>query len=220
MQRFSLATTAVRFVVLASVLAFANAALSDTENVMQQPENSWVTLNGTVVEQEDHRFELDYGEGTITVEVDDTDKLKRESVPLENREVIVYGKVDTGFYEGRTIEADSVYVKDLNTLIHDPSPKDEEAVDLSRWVYYSGPTVDEFYVTGTVTTVDPVARTFTVNTNGSKITVDTTELPYNPLDAKGFQQVRSGDFVSVSGNLDDDVFDRAEVVAETVVNLE
>lgn len=72
-------------------------------------------------------------------------------------------------------------------------------------------------VRGTVTGVD--GREFTIDTGPRKLTVDTSTMVYNPLDKKGYQTVDKGDYVSVSGHMEDDFWEGRELMADTVVTL-
>ena len=94
-----------------------------------QPDDSWISVTGTVADTHDESFELDYGEGLITVEFDDWDWYNENAAILDGDRVTVYGAVDDDLYETRTIEAASVYVEGLNTYYY-ASATDEEDVPL------------------------------------------------------------------------------------------
>jgi hypothetical protein len=68
-----------------------------------------------------------------------------------------------------------------------------------------------------VTDVDD--EEFTLNTGTRSIRVEVDEMPYNPLDDEGYQKIELGDRVSVSGVIDDDLFEGRELVASSVVDL-
>jgi len=183
----------VALIGLALVTSTAAMAEDAAKPLKNKPDESWVSLSGTVVEQGKDYLLLDYGQGIVTVELDRPDSFSRTTINLENDKVTVFGKVDKDFYQSRSIEADTVYMASANTVIYDPSPKDEEELKpASNYV----PGEYEFYVSGTVTSVS--GRTFTLDIGSDKITVDTSALPYNPMDDKGFQQISEGDFVTVS----------------------
>ena len=44
-------------------------------------------------------------------------------------------------------------------------------------------------------------------------------MPYDPLDEDGYQQIEVGDRVSVTGRVDEDLFEGRELVADSVVTL-
>ena len=73
-------------------------------------------------------------------------------------------------------------------------------------------------LSGQVETID--GREFTIDTGLREVRIDTIAMPYNPMDDKGFQQIEVGDWVSVSGQLDLDVFESREIMAESIVTLD
>lgn len=72
--------------------------------------------------------------------------------------------------------------------------------------------------TGTVSEVS--GREFTINTGARELTVDTVQMPYNPMDEEGLQKVEAGDVVSVAGNLGADVIGDRELTADSVVIIQ
>lgn len=196
--------------------AFAVLPLQAASKIESEPNGSWVSLSGKVVSHTPKAFILDYGEGTITVETDDWDSIGDGWGINENDSVTVYGKVDNNFYKRKTIEAGSVYVDDLNTMITAPSKADEESPVPLTYTYLSVPSNYELQLSGTVTSV--MGREFTIDTGTKKVSVDTINMSYNPLDNVGFQQVDEGDFVTVSGDLDLGIFDENEISAETIIS--
>ncbi|PXX91632.1 hypothetical protein DIT71_07060 [Marinobacter vulgaris] len=197
----------------ATAITLAAPAAAQVEG---KPDGSWVSLSGQVASHTPSEFTLDYGEGTITVETDDWDSIGDAWMINEGDSVTVYGRVDDGFYQNRRIEAGSVYVEDLDTVITAPSAADEEEVLPVTYTYLSVPADYDFQVAGTVTSVS--GREFTVDTGDREVSVDTMQMGYNPLDDVGLVQIEEGDFVSVSGDLDLGVFDETEISAETIVS--
>jgi len=189
-------------------------ALADT-NPQKYPDGTWVTVKGTVVEQEPEHFVLDYGEDTIIVEVDDFDTVPEGRLVFEDDEVTVHGKIDNDFYQKKTIEAESLYIDDLNLSVSSPSAADEE--DAYFYYYVHTPIDYDLEVRGEVSSVD--GREFTIDYGDQKLTVDTSLMAYNPMDDKGFQQVDEGDHVIVSGELDLDLFEEQELIAENIVTI-
>ncbi|WP_347330921.1 DUF5666 domain-containing protein [Marinimicrobium locisalis] len=190
--------------------------LPATADAKDEPDGSWVSLSGKVASYTPEAFELDYGEGTITVETDDWDSLGDGWAISEGDSVTVYGRVDDGFYQNSKIEAGSIYIEDLDTMVTAPTPVDEEEVLPVTYTYLSVPADFDLQVAGTVTSIS--GREFTVDTGESKVSVDTLQMDYNSLDDVGVVQVEKGDFVSVSGDLDPGVFDENEISAETIIS--
>lgn len=205
--------TALIILSMLFLLAFIQIGMAQ-EDPYTAPDDSWISLKGTVVTADPDSFELDYGEGIVTVEMDDWDWYGDAYGILPGDEVTVYGYVDDDLYETTTIEASSVYVKDMNTYFY-ASPIDEED--------YIEPVVATYYVdtdlqlTGRVTEVS--GREFIIDTGARKMQVDTSMMLYNPMDDKGFQKIEKGDRVQVSGDLDADLFERREIMAESIITL-
>ena len=191
----------------------ANQGQSQGAQMLSKELNqSWISVTGIVASTTDSAFRLDYGPGLITVEMDDWDWYKEGRSLLHGDRVTVVGRVDNDFYQKTpTLEASSVYVEDLNTYFY-ASNADEEGVVLSTpWF------TTHMNFMGTVTTVD--GREFTLNTGTGQMKVDTSQMPYNPLDGEGYQRIKKGDRVMVSGDLDYDVVEKKEIMADRIITL-
>lgn len=179
----------------------------------QAPDDSWITIDGTVASVSPRSFTLDYGDGLITVEMDDGDLDWDGYKLIAGDRVSVTGVVDDDFMEVASIEASSVYVENAGTRFY-ASPVDEED---HLVVVSSAVVVGDAVIEGTVTAV--YDEEFLLNTGGSSIRVEVEEMPYDPLDDEGFQRIRTGDVVVVTGHVDVDLFEGGEFVAETVMKL-
>lgn len=204
---------AVTLLGAASAVTLSASAQTPVET---RPDGSWISLSGQVSSYTPNAFTLDYGEGVITVETDDWDSIGDVWSISEGDQVTVYGRVDDGLYQNRRIEAGSVFIEDLDTLVTAPSPADEEDPLPVTHTYLTVPADYDLQVVGTVTSVSD--REFTIDTGERKVSVDTMQMGYNPLDDSGVVQIEEGDFVSVSGDLDLNVFDENEISAETIVS--
>jgi uncharacterized protein YdeI (BOF family) len=205
-------------VALASGLA-AGAALAadDAVNPRMQPDGSWVSIGGTVTSAGTQSFMLDYGDGMITVEMDDWDAWGDAWPISSGDQVTVYGAVDDDLYEAATIEASSVYVENLNTYFY-ASAADEEAFDA---FYMMSPVeVGSMTLVGTVEEVSPEVGEFVIDSETRQVSVDVDPLLYDPLDDQGFQQIEVGDRVSVTGIVDYEMLDGHEFDATQVVTLD
>jgi uncharacterized protein YdeI (BOF family) len=192
----------------------ATGALAGEKDPYKRANNTWITISGEVKNVTPDTFTLDYGKGVVTVEMDDGDRDADAYKLIEGDKVTVNGKIDDDLYETTKIEASSVYVEKLGTYFY-ASPVDEEDV-----FFYTLPTpivVGDLVVRGTVTDVDD--HEFTVDTGFRKLRVEVATMPYNPLDDEGYQKIRVGDFVKVSGTLDHDFFEGRELEARSVVKL-
>lgn len=205
-------------VALASGLAAgAAAAAEDDVNPRMQPDGSWVSIGGTVTSAGMDSFMLDYGDGMITVEMDDWDAYGDAWPISSGDQVTVYGAVDDDLYEAATIEASSVYVENLNTYFY-ASAADEEEFD----AFYTMTPVEVGSMTlvGTVQKVMPETGEFVIDSDLREVTVDVDPLLYDPLDDQGFQQIEVGDRVSVTGVVDYEMLDGHEFDATQVVTLD
>lgn len=206
-MKFTTATAA------ALCVAFLPTAQADEESPYVKKDGSWISLSGLVTSVAPDAFRLDYGEGLVTVEMDDWDLDADGYKLLEGDNVVVYGVVDDDLFETTSIEASSVYVKNLNTYFYANSADEETLPALATTTI-----VDyDIQVTGEVTSVS--GREFTIDTGTRAMTIDTSELGYNPLDDEGYQKIESGDRVSVTGDMDIDWWDGRELDAESVVTL-
>ncbi|MCL7744397.1 hypothetical protein LV476_05460 [Guyparkeria hydrothermalis] len=200
----------------ALMLSFASGSLA-AESPSGLPDQSALVLSGTAVETTPSSFVMDYGQGLITVEVDDWEWVEKEARGLiEGDEVTVYGRIDDDFSEARTIEASSLYVENLGTYFT-AEPGDGEDVSVIPTLVFN---VDSgMDVTGKVTSVSPGEKEFTIDSGARQITVDTTELNYDVLDDQGFQQIDKGDLVAVNGYMENDFLESMELKADSVVTF-
>ena len=207
-------------ILIAAALILPGIALAqdtDDPNPYLKPDDTWISISGTAVDTQPASFTLDYGEGVLTVEMDDWDWYGDTPAGIEGDKVTVYGEVDDDFFEMTTIEASSVYVENRGTYYFASAADEESAREVDLWVDYTPIVVGQTVVRGTIQSVD--GRTFTVDTGLREIQVDTITMPYNPMDEKGFQQLAKGDYVSVSGNMDVDFWEGRELMADTVITL-
>lgn len=196
-----------------AIASFVLVPASLAQEPYEKPDASWISISGTVDAVTSDSFTLDYGEGIITVEMDDGDRDADAYKLARGDEVTVNGMIDDDLFETTTIEASSVYVENINTYFY-ASAIDEE----DTFVTVTTPVViSETVVQGTVTEVG--GEEFTLDTGNRRLTVEVDELPTNPLDEIGYQQIEVGDRVSVAGDIDDDFFEGQELVADSVVTL-
>jgi len=197
------------------VAALSLPAAAAEENPYLQPDDTWISISGTVESVSPDEFVLDYGEGVVTVEMDDGDRDADAYALLEGDKVTVSGMIDDDFYEMTTIEASSVYVEKLGTYFYASAVDEEDYTP----VLTVAPTVvvSRTVVQGTVSSVSD--EEFTLNTGDRMMTVEVEEMGFNPLDDEGLLKIEEGDRVSVSGNIDDDLFEGKELVAHSIVKL-
>lgn len=190
---------------------------AEAANPYKKPDDSWITISGTVESVERDAFKLDYGEGFVTVEMDDGDRDADAYKLLAGDEVTVSGVIDDDFFEKTTIEAASVYVAALGTTFYSSTIDDES----SRAMAYWEPAPDKTYSTtikGTVTAV--TEESFLLSSGTRRILVDIGDMPYNPLDDEGYQRIGIGDKVSVSGEAENALFDSRVLMARSVIKMD
>ena len=200
---------------IASTLAVAPAVTMAAQSPYLASDGSWITLSGKVTSTTADSFKLDYGDGLVTVEMDDWDWFEESGETLPGDEVTVYGEVDDDTFESAKIEASSVYVDSLGTYFYASAADEESVTDLDV-----APTIDvgQIILTGTVTGVD--GSEFTIDSGDQKMTVDTALMSYDPMDDEGYQKIEKGDQVTVTGDMENDTLETAELMADSVVTLD
>jgi len=207
--------TPMRFLLFFPVALFCLPALA--QNPYLAPDDTWITLTGTVDSISPNQFELDYGPSTVTVEMDDGDRDADAYKLLKGDEVVVNGRIDDNFYEMTTIEASSVYVKNIGTTFYASAVDEEDPV--SYYLYDVTPLMGQTLITGTVSNVDVAEEEFTLNTGARLMTVEVDDMPYNPVDGEGYQKVEAGDVVRVQGEVDIDLFEGKVFEADSITTL-
>lgn len=203
-----------RLVYVTSISSALLATAAFAESPYLKPDNTWISIDGTVEEVSADSFELDYGQGNITVEMDDTDRDAEDYKLMEGDRITVSGVIDDDFYETTKIEAASVYVEELGTHFYASSIDEEDTILGINPVVVSNTTLQ-----GTVTSVNVVSEEFTLDSGPAKITIEVDEMVYNPLDDEGYQKIAKGDVVSVTGNIDKELFDGQVFDAELITTL-
>lgn len=196
-------------------LAWTNA-IAGSPNPYAKADRSWITISGQVESVSPDTFVLDYEKGKIVVEMDDGDRDADAYKLIPGDKVIVSGRIDDDFFETTTIEAYSVYIKNIDTTFF-ASAMDEEGPDKYA-VNILAPLSD--YQVNLVGKVSEVKDgEFMLDTGNRSVRVEVDEMAYNPLDDEGYQRIEKGDRVSVSGRFEYDFFEGREIEAETVMKL-
>ena len=203
--------------ILTTIIALGGlAALATAENPYLMADNTWISIPGEVESvTSGDTFELDYYEGgLVTVEMDDWDADGDAYKLVEGDDVIVNGYIDDDTFEQTKIEASSVYVENVGTYFYASGADEEDSL-----VTITAPVADnDFVMQGFVTSVN--GDEFNINSGLREVTVDTSEMAYDPLDDEGYQKIETGDRVSVRGPIDETFFGGQELVAESVIELE
>ncbi|HAD31806.1 MULTISPECIES: hypothetical protein [unclassified Methylophaga] len=188
------------------------SASAVAENPYAKENNSWISINGEVDSVSTDQFELDYGEGNITVVMEDDD---RKGYQLKKGdEVRVSGLMDDNFYNDSVIEAGSVHIKNANTYFY-AGAMDEQDVDFT----VMSPILRDTVIKGNITHVSLKDEEFTLDTGIQMLTVEVDEMLSNPLDNEGYLQLSVGDRVSVNGKIDNDLFEGRVFEAVSVTKI-
>lgn len=212
-----LVLTAVVGVLPATRASAQKPAANEQTNPYRQADETRISISGTAVNCEPDGFTLDYGAGTVLVEMDDRDWYDESRFVLDGDAVTVYGLIDDGFYERTSIEAGRVYIERLGTFFYASSADEERNDFLYNWIAAAPLVPGQTIVRGAVTGIS--GRTFTLDTGRRKITVDTSGLVENPLDDIGGQKIGLGDYVSASGSMDETFWSRHTLRATRVITL-
>lgn len=179
----------------------------------KKADDSWITLGGTVSTVSADTFVLDYGTGKILVEMDDGDRDADAYKLLPGDEVTVAGKIDDDLFEKTSIEASSVHVAKLGATFF-ASEEDEEDYPL---LFALPETVSTISIYGPVTEVDK--DRFILDRGKRSLSVDVSKMANNPLDDEGYQKVDVGDYVRVTGIIEEGFEENREFQAVSVTEL-
>lgn len=201
---------------IAQQAAQSPAGEAETAMPLQQPDNSWITMSGTVMSPTRDAFLLDYGAGQIIVEMDTWEGWAEAMNLTEGNKVTVIGRVDNDLLESATIEASAV-VDEMNGQHYFADAADEE--DMADWFATHAAAEGQTTMRGIVKKVNAEANEFMLDNGVFEVKVATENLDENPLDATGATQIKDGDIVSVSGIVENDLFEQRELQAMTVALL-
>ncbi len=211
------------FVTLFGSLAIASSMDMESKDNTKLKE-TWISISGTVVNPEPAKFTLDYGHGTITVDMHDWKWYKKNNSEMSGDKVTVYGILDETLLDGKSIDATSVYDQKLGKYFFG---KNRELAMAKRDYNMEDPLfqywgrepvlVGGVTVKGTVASVN--GRVFTINAGAKKITVDTSSMSNDPLDKKGYQKIDKGSYVTVTGHMSEAFMRKGELVADHIVVL-
>lgn len=207
----------LRTTLIFSAIALSLSTAASAQNLEAKPDQTWVSVTGEVASAGDNSFILDYGEGNITVEMDDWEWYAEEGAGLLTGDnVTVYGEIDDDFAENAKIEAASVYVKNLDSYFYASSADEESGEANVDFDVIAMDTMSPVDVNGTVTGVDKSTDEFTIDSALQTVTVDVSTMSTDLLDDTGFQQIEVGDYVSVSGEFTDDITGGIQMEADRV----
>jgi Domain of unknown function (DUF5666) len=200
--------------VLAAALLFSpNQGSAQNPNPYGRPNGSWITIGGTVHDLMPNSFALDYGHGIIKVEMEAPGQ-GAETLAFQNGDTVdVAGRVDDDFLRTETITAGSVYDARLDRYFYASSLDQSDRPWAS--VHPDRPFTTMFR--GMVTSVG--TDSFTIDRGPRQVTVKVDRMRDKPLDGEGATTLKVGDYVSVTAEVDHNLFDRRELEALEVTEL-
>lgn len=209
----NIASRLIAFMVILAAVSVPSA-FAQGSGPYSDPSVSWISISGTVDAVETDEFALDYGQGLLTVEMDDVDRNAADYTLEPGNRVTVSGTVDAELLGSTTLEASSLYIEKLGTTFYASGVAEDRPIVATTPVV-----VSETTLRGLVTEVNPGDNEFRVDTGGREITVDVSAMPYDPLGEDSYQQLEEGQYVSVSAEVDRALFEESEIEANAVVSL-
>ena len=168
---------------------------SGTNDPHDYGDGSWIGIAGHVESTSPNSFMLDYGDGTIKVELEPLSTQKHDFI--QNEQVRVFGVVDDGFFKGKTIKAHGVYVESMKTYACTTEGAE------TRITSFAPTILSGVVVHGRVTAVGE--DNVKVDEGERVIEIDTSALGG---EAGVGPVVKTGDLVTVVGHMDDGLFSR------------
>ncbi len=175
-------------------------------------DGSYITLQGKVQNVSDDEFVLMVGNEKVDVDFNEWDLTNNVDLRnyLTNGETVyISGKVDKDLFSDNEVEADNIYFSKTYDYYYvtDYNP--------AYTAYYSnaGTALDGTFIStrGTVTSKD--GDEFLIDAKGREIQIDTSELNNEMTD------VDVGDRIYVYGEVDYDLFERREIMADSIVKI-
>lgn len=181
------------------------------------PGNTWITLTGEVTAVDSQFFTLDYGDGQIFVELRDTDLDTKAYAEMDGEDVMVTARLGEGMFSNERLVAQSVIVENMDTVYLADSV-DQASADL----YLSTASNIEFddeemVLVGTVKSIGKEA--LQIEVGDATLTVELDELENAPVDEDGYLSLMKGERVRITGELEDDFFNRFTVEADTLMKM-
>lgn len=207
----------MKFKYIFALLALLTMNCALAQNPYLKKDDAWISISGKVESVKPDQFTLNYGEGKVTVEMDDGDRDADAYKLLKGDKVTVSGFIDKDFFEKTKIEASSVYVENLGVTFYSSSIDEE---DFNYYgLYVTTPIVPgAATIYGRITSVD--GREFTLKTPlNTKLEVNTSDMVFNPMDKQGYIKIKKGDYVRVSGKMTSGLFKDDEFNANSIVKF-
>ena len=188
---------------------------SERENPHLQADDNWISISGTVESVSANWFLLSYGRDSIAVEMDGSDFDPDSSILMKDDEITLSGIVDDDIFNESSIQAASVYVEKLDTSFY---AKYASTNDFSYSVWsISQVEAGEVNIQGSVTAVND--GSLHLNTGSKSLIIDIEEKLSHALLNNHFKSIKEGDMVRVRAAINEDLFDRKEIIAASAMVL-
>ena len=211
----------LKYFATAISLSSAISATAATKELERRDDHAPVTLSGVLVSVDSDDFVLDYGSGSVTVDLSEWDRSAHDLLMEPGYEVTVFGEIDKHLFTSLTISADAIYLKDLGSYAYAKSTD----VTNRGFVNYLWSEPDRYRasdmtVRGKVVGVDTADRSFTVAIGGGEeIQIETDLMEYDPTASGKRNPVDAGDWVRVSGRVDNEFFGGRVIRADAVTTV-
>jgi len=183
-----------------------------------QPDSNddWIAVKGRIHSLDSAGFVLSLGEDRLRVQMRDWDWYPRGNPFLIGDQVTVYGRMDQSLLERHTIDATRVFVEDMSTYFDADGPAENNVGDPLFLSIATPGEAGKISITGVVEHVD--GRTLQIESAGTAISVDISQLVDAAEDGREYRQLNIGDRVSVTGALGPSLFaDEKTFQAESLI---
>ncbi|WP_334018248.1 hypothetical protein [Alteromonas sp. S015] len=179
--------------------------------------DTWITLTGEVSSVDSKFFTLDYGDGSIFVELKDTDLDSRAYANMKGEDVMVTARLDDGMFSSERLIAQSVIVDGMDTVYLADSVNQASAdlyLSTASNIEFDD---EEMVLVGTVKSIGK--EVIQIAVGDTTLTVELDELESAPVDSEGYLTLIEGERVRITGELEDDFFNRFIVEADTLTKM-
>ena len=179
--------------------------------------DTWITLTGEVSSVDSKFFTLDYGDGSIFVELKDTDLDSKAYANMKGEDVMVTARLDDGMFSSERLVAQSVIVDGMDTVYLADSVNQASAdlyLSTASNIEFDD---EEMVLVGTVKSIGK--EVIQIAVGDTNLTVELDELESAPVDSEGYLTLIEGERVRVTGELEDNFFNRFIVEADTLTKM-
>ena len=199
---------------LMSALTFSVILVASNSLVAASPytqsNGSAIELSGLVTKAAASYFNLDYGPGTIKVELDDYDSYKEGNNIVVGDRVVVNGRVDADPGKTRSIEASKVYIPAIDLEVR-ASSVDEEDTNTKLFTETLEDGI-EVNLNGIITGIDK--KIVTIQSSKGRV-----DIHFGKLFKQKKTTLKVGQAVKVTGIFQNRVFLKDMIFAEKVEKL-